>query len=92
MGIIIGLIILVALMIPLLAVVLDSPLMRRLAARREGPAPSDDATQALTDRVATLEDEVDDLGQSVQQLKDERRFFQQLLDKVEESKKLPPPP
>lgn len=69
------LVVLVALLIPILAIVLDSPVFHKLADRRN---PGD--TQELAQRLATLEDEVDDLNAVVRQLKEETQFLQRLLE------------
>jgi hypothetical protein len=87
----IGLLILaVFLAIPILAIVLDSPLVHRLVeARRGGGMEAGDVAE-LKRRLAALEDEMDDLGQAVRGLKDENQFLQRLLESVEERSKLPP--
>lgn len=67
-----------ALMIPLVAVVLDSKLGRAVAARVErqlGPAD-----QAVDDRVAALEAEVDRLGRDIRRLEEESEFLHRLLE------------
>lgn len=67
-----------ALMIPLAAVVLDSKLGRAVAARVErqlGPAD-----QAVDDRVAALEAEVDRLGRDIRRLEEESEFLHRLLE------------
>lgn len=74
-------VIIVALLIPVLAVVLDAPLLRR---RREPevmtlPERHDPAVE-LARRLLTLEDEVDDLSRAVGELRDELQFMQRLLD------------
>lgn len=83
------LVLVVLLAIPILAIVLDSPLLARLIeSRRGGPAPGE--LEDLKRRLATLEDEMDDLGQAVSGLKDETQFLQRLLESAEERSKLPP--
>lgn len=85
------LILAVFLAIPILAIVLDSPLLNRLIeARRSGAAPGE--LDDLKRRLTTLEDEMDDLGQAVRGLKDETQFLQRLLEAAEERSKLPPGP
>lgn len=85
----IGLVIILALMIPLLAVVLDSQLGRALAARLERPdrsVPSGDEP-----RLAALEAELERLSQDVRRLEEETRFMQQLLEaRPEGGTALPP--
>lgn len=74
----IQLIILLILLIPILAIVLDSQLGRALAARLENRtiAGGDDATQA---RLAVLEAEVERLGSEMSRLEDEGQFLHRLL-------------
>jgi hypothetical protein len=74
-------VIIVALLIPVLAVALDAPMLRR---RREPevvtlPERHDPAVE-LARRLLTLEDEVDDLSRTVGELRDELQFMQRLLD------------
>jgi hypothetical protein len=76
------LVLLVALSIPILAIVLDSPALRHLFERRVGASASE--IKALTDKVAALEDEVDDLGRSLQGLKEETQFLQRILENPEQ--------
>jgi hypothetical protein len=84
------LILAVFLAIPILAIVLDSPLVHRLVESRRGGALDSGELTELKRRIATLEDEMDDLGQAVRGLKDETQFLQRLLESVEERSKLPP--
>lgn len=73
-----ALVAILALSIPLVAVVLDSKLGRALAARIERDlGPTD---QAMDDRVAALESEVDRLGRDVQRLEEESEFLHRLLE------------
>jgi len=74
-------VIIVALLIPVLAVALDAPMLRR---RREPevvtlPERHDPAVE-LARRLLILEDEVDDLSRTVGELRDELQFMQRLLD------------
>lgn len=88
------LVLLVALSIPILAIVLDAPAMRHLLERRFGDQTSNRDFKELTGRVTQLEDELEDLGRSVQALKDETQFLQQLLENPEQRpspKSLTPP-
>jgi uncharacterized protein YlxW (UPF0749 family) len=80
-------VLLVALMIPLVAVVLDSQVGRALAARLEGRAGSD----SLADRrLAALENEVDRLGRELQRLDEESTFLHKLLEEKRAPGALPP--
>jgi hypothetical protein len=76
---VIALFLLVALLIPILGIVIDSPLGRALARRLEGPAATPPDLTALARRVDLLEAEVDDLNRSLQTLQDENAFLQRLL-------------
>ncbi|MCI0433041.1 MAG: hypothetical protein L0271_05240 [Gemmatimonadetes bacterium] len=81
-------VLLVALLIPLTAVVLDSQVGRAIAARLEGsklPAGS------LPDRVALLEGEVDRLSRELERLNEESAFLQRLLEQKPEAEGLLPP-
>ena len=71
------LILLVALMIPVAAVILDSPLGRALAARLERPEGRD-VTQGS--RMTQLEAEVERLGKEVSRLDEETTFLHKLLE------------
>lgn len=76
---VIALFLLVALLIPILGIVIDSPLGRALARRLEGPAATPPDVTALSQRVDLLEAEVDDLNRNLQTLQDENAFLQRLL-------------
>jgi len=83
------LIVLVVLMIPLTAIVLDSRLGQAMASRlerREGPGAVPEITQ---ERIAYLEGEIDRLDQDVRRLEEESRFMQQLLSDRPERRSLP---
>ncbi len=85
-----GLIVLAALMIPIIVVLVDSPIGRAIARRLEGPAVNPPQVDHLLKRVEILESEVGDLQRSVESLRDENRFLQQLLESPR-SPTLPPP-
>ena len=68
------LLLVIALMIPILAIVLDSPVARNLV-RGGDPAKMDDVLR----RLETLETEVSNLEHSLDSLKEETRFVQRLL-------------
>lgn len=78
----------IALLIPLTAVVLDSQVGRAIASRLEGQK---DTTGTLPGRVASLENDVDRLNQLVQQLEDETKFLQRLLEERPAPEELLPP-
>lgn len=77
-------ILILALLIPILVVVLDSPTVRRRLGR-EGQLPDDrdERIEELMKRVMTLEDDVDDLSRSLDALRDDTQFLQQLLENPE---------
>jgi hypothetical protein len=80
-------VLLVALMIPLVAVILDSQVGRALAGRLEGGRNVD----TLADRrLATLETEVDRLNRELQRLDEESAFLHDLLEKKRAPGALPP--
>ncbi len=88
----IGLILLVALLIPIIGIVIDSPIGRAIARRVEGPDAIPQDMQDLGKKVELLELEVDDLNRSVDQLKEENAFIQRLLEDPTARRTLPPPP
>jgi hypothetical protein len=94
---VIWLVILVALGIPLAAVILDSPVVRhwaegrRLGGGSSGDAPSDD----LAKKVETLEHELEAVTREVTQLRESQQFLQRLLEDPavrQDPARLPKPP
>lgn len=65
------------LLIPLTAVVLDSHLGRALASRLERRPGRNE--EALLERVATLESEVERIGHELRRLEEESEFLRRLL-------------
>jgi hypothetical protein len=88
---VIALVLLVALLIPIMGIVVDSPIGRALARRLEGPQAIPPALEELAKKVELLEAEVDDLTRSVQALQDENMFLQRLLEDPTHRVTLPPP-
>jgi hypothetical protein len=88
---VIAIILLVALLIPILGIIVDSPIGRALARRLEGPRDIPPGLDELAKKVDLLEAEVDDLNRSVQALQDENTFLQRLLADPS-SRTLPRPP
>jgi len=82
--ILLSLVLIVALLIPILAIVLDSPALRHAFERRAGGGMSLREIQDLTAKVNTLEGEVEDLGRTVQLLREETQFLQRLLENPEQ--------
>lgn len=90
---VIALLLLVALLIPIMGIVVDSPIGRALARRLEGGAHEvPPALDDLAKKVDLLEAEVDDLTKSVQALQDENAFLQRLLMESPSRSTLPRPP
>jgi hypothetical protein len=89
---VIALILLVALLIPIMGIVVDSPIGRALARRLEGPSQVPPGLDDLAKKVDLLEAEVDDLNRSVQALQDENAFLQRLLADPSSRTPLPRPP
>ncbi len=85
----IGLIVLLVLLIPILAIVLDSPVGRALAGRmeRRGISGGDDVT---SERLSYLEGEVERLTTEMRKLEEESQFLNNLLTERPASEALPP--
>ncbi|HEY8105134.1 MAG TPA: hypothetical protein VIE46_03445 [Gemmatimonadales bacterium] len=84
------LVLLVALMIPIVGIVIDSPIGRALARRLEGPEQAPPGLGELAKKVELLEAEVDDLTRAVKGLEEENQFLQRLLESSPRAT-LPPP-
>ncbi len=82
-GVAIVLLVFVALMIPIVAILVDSPLGRSIARRLEGGATGAGGPelQNLNKKVELLEGEVEELHRSLSGMKDELQFVQRLLEK-----------
>jgi nitrogen fixation/metabolism regulation signal transduction histidine kinase len=87
LGAAIILLILVALMIPITAILVDSPLGRSVARRLEGDSSlSGGDVKQLQQKVEILEGEVEDLHRSLTGMRDELQFVQRLLEKPKNPK------
>jgi cell division protein FtsB len=84
------LVILVGLTIPILSIVLDSPIAHRLFESRQPIEPR--VIAELTAKIERLEAEVDDLNRSVEALREENEFVQRLLEDLNQSTQRPLPP
>ncbi|HZI74549.1 MAG TPA: hypothetical protein VFD73_11140 [Gemmatimonadales bacterium] len=89
---VIALLLFVALLIPIIGILVDSPIGRAMARRLEGPEQPSSGMSDLSKRVELLENEVDDLMRSVQTLQEENAFLQRLLGDPSQRVTLPPPP
>jgi len=89
---VIALILLVALLIPIMGIVVDSPIGRALARRLEGPREVPPGLADLAKKVELLEAEIDDLTRAVHSLQDDSAFLQRLLADPTGRPILPPPP
>ena len=81
---------LLVLLIPILAIVLDSPVGRALAGRMERRGLSYEGEDATSERLSNLEGEVERLSTEVRKLEEESQFLSQLLTDRPASKALPP--
>ncbi len=86
----IPMIFLLVLLIPILAIVLDSPVGRALAGRMERRGLSSGSDDATSERLAYLEGEVERLTTEVRKLEEESQFLNQLLTDRPDSGALPP--
>ena len=81
---VLAVILIVALMIPVAAILVDSPLGRSIARRLEGGGHGNSATppelRDLQRKVDLLETEIEDLNRSVTGMRDELQFVQRLLE------------
>jgi hypothetical protein len=76
-------VLIVALLIPITAILLDSPLGRSMARRLEGHGDGPGAgadVRALERRLEGLETDLEDLSRSVSGMREELQFVQRLLE------------
>lgn len=74
-------VLLVALMIPITAILLDSPLGRSIARRLEGQVDeTGSGARGLERRVEALETDLEDLNRAIAGMRDELQFVQRLLE------------
>ncbi len=86
----IPMIFLLVLLIPILAIVLDSPVGRALAGRMERRGLSSGGEDLTSERLTYLEGEVERLNTEVRRLEEESQFLSQLLSDRPDSRALPP--
>jgi outer membrane murein-binding lipoprotein Lpp len=80
----------VALMIPLAAVILDSPVVRSWADRRQGLKEVPGDVKDLVSKVNVLENELEAMSRQIGQLQESQQFLQRLLeDPAKHTPKLP---
>ena len=79
---VLAVILIVALLIPVAAILVDSPLGRSVARRLEGGAGTGPAPELrdLQRKVEVLETEIEDLTRSMSGMRDEVQFMQRLLE------------
>lgn len=75
-------VILIALLIPLTAIVLDSPVVRSWVERKQGlgGTGASPELEELAKKVAVLETDLDTVTRQLAQLQDEHQFVQRLLE------------
>jgi hypothetical protein len=85
----VAVILLVALLIPIMGIIIDSPIGRALARRLEGPEQATPELAVLAKKVDLLEAEVDDLTRNVESLKEDNAFLTRLIEDAP-ARRLPP--
>ncbi len=84
------LIFVLVLLIPILAIVLDSPVGRALAGRLEGRSLGSGTDDVTAERLSSLEGEFERLTSEVRRLEEESQFLNKLLTERPGSEALPP--
>ena len=87
-----ALILLLVLLVPLIGLIIDSPIGRAIARRIEADAATPPDLAALQQKVDLLESEVEDLQRTVESLRDEQAFIQRLVEDPPPRPPLPPSP
>lgn len=86
----IAIVVVLVLMIPILAIVLDSPLGKAIAVRLERRNLARGGQAGSHERLAYLEGEMERLGRELERLDEEGRFMRKLLEGRQEPRALPP--
>ncbi len=86
----IQLIFVLVLLIPILAIVLDSPVGRALAGRLERRGLGSGTDEVTAERLSYLEGEFERLASEVRRLEEESQFLNKLLTERSASEVLPP--
>ncbi len=84
------LIFVLVLLIPILAIVLDSPVGRALAGRLERRSLGSGTDEVTGERLSYLEGELERLTSEVSRLEEESQFLNKLLTERPASEELPP--
>ena len=87
---ILAVVLVVALLSPVLAILLDSPMGRALGRRLDGDRGPEPELRELARKVELLESQVDDLERGLQSVRDDNAVLQRLLEDGER-RVLPPP-
>jgi hypothetical protein len=80
---VLAVILIVALLIPVAAILVDSPLGKSVARRMDGRMDGGGSTPGLRDvqrKVELMETEIEDLNRSVSGMREELQFMQRLLE------------
>jgi len=79
---VLAVILIVALMIPVAAILVDSPLGKSVARRMEGRADGGPAPEVrdMQRRVELMETEIEDLNRTIAGMREELQFVQRLLE------------
>ena len=78
-------------LVPIVAILIDSPIGRAFARRLEGPVQvAPPPVLELARKVELMEHEVDELRRSVERLHEENQFLQKLLEDGGRRSALPP--
>jgi len=86
-----GILLLAVLLVPIMAILIDSPIGRALARRLEGQTEAAPPPLVeLAKKVQLLESEIDDLHRAVEGLQEENQFLQKLLGSGPRRPALPP--
>lgn len=86
-----GILVLAVLLVPIMAILIDSPIGRALARRLEGPTEAaPPPLLELARKVQLMESELDELRGSVEALQEENQFLQNLLESGPRRPALPP--
>lgn len=83
---------LLLLLVPLIGLIIDSPIGRAIGRRIEAAAATPPDLAELQRKVDLLEGELEDLQRTVESLRDEQAFIQRLVEDPPTRPPLPPSP